>query len=177
MSSCLTTFFITFEYDPVYLVYAYIVYCVGGGYSLLFVISFAHVVEVTPIEQRQVGICLMEMAIYAAELFILPYGFVLDAYGLTGTKAIQWFALILIFMGTMIFTFYYRNDTPNERSVLKTTGTIFRGMKNVWLTFDPAVFVVPAGFAFFFFIMMFIGNISIFQDYLRAPPYSASQGF
>ena len=32
--------------------------------------------KVTPIEQRQIGICLMEMAIYVAELFILPYGFV-----------------------------------------------------------------------------------------------------
>ena len=34
--------------------------------------------EVTPIEQRQIGICLMEMAIYVAELFILPFGFVID---------------------------------------------------------------------------------------------------
>ena len=33
--------------------------------------------KVTPIEQRQIGICLMEMAIYVAELFILPYGFVI----------------------------------------------------------------------------------------------------
>ena len=65
-----------------YEVYSYVIYSIGGGYSLLFVVAFSHTVEVTPIEQRQIGICLMEMAIYVAELFILPFGFVIDRYRL-----------------------------------------------------------------------------------------------
>ena len=95
---------------------------------------------------------------------------------MTGTIIIQWISTGLVFFGILAFTFTYRNDEPNDKSVTRTIVSIFKGMKNVWLTFDPAVFVVPAGFAFLFFIMMFLGNISIFQDYLRAPPFSCSQG-
>ena len=89
---------------------------------------------------------------------------------------LQWLATTLIFVGLLMFTFTYRNDEPNDKSVKNTVFSIFKGMKSVWFTWDPAVFVIPAGLSFFFFILMFIGNISIFQDYLRAPPFSASQG-
>ena len=75
-----------------------------------------------------------------------------------------------------MFTFTYRNDEPNDKTVKKTVLSIFKGMRSVWFTWDPAVFVIPAGLSFLFFILMFLGGVSIFQDYLRAPPFSASQG-
>ena len=82
----------------------------------------------------------------------------------------------MIFIGLLVFTFTYRNDEPNDKTVKKTVLSIFKGMRSVWFTWDPAVFVIPAGLSFLFFILMFLGGVSIFQDYLRAPPFSASQG-
>ena len=58
---------ILFEYSPDYLVYPYYFYYFGGSYSVMFVVVFAHAIEVTPISMRQGGIILMEMSLYMAE--------------------------------------------------------------------------------------------------------------
>ena len=107
---CLNTYFIQFEYDPIYLVYSGFVYYTGGGWSVLFVIVFAHTVEVTPPARRQVGICLMEMTICTAELLLIPYGFVVDAYWIQGLKYLQWFNVGILFVAAILFTFTFPND-------------------------------------------------------------------
>ena len=89
------------------------VYYVGGTYGVLLVISFSHVVDVTPFEIRQVGICLMEMTIYMAELFLIPYGFIIDATGLNGIKGLQWYVVALQFCAAIIFTFNFAADRPS----------------------------------------------------------------
>ena len=56
-----------FEYPADYLIYPYYLYYIGGSFSVMFVVVFAHAIEVTPISMRQGGIILMEMSLYMAE--------------------------------------------------------------------------------------------------------------
>ena len=109
-SMCLNTYFVQFEYDPIYLVYSSILYYIGGGVSVLFVIAFAHIVEVTPPVYRQIGICLMQMTIYISELLLIPYGFIIDIYWMEGLKYSQWFCVGILLIATILFTFTFPAD-------------------------------------------------------------------
>ena len=131
-------------------------------------------VEVTPINMRQNGIILMEMMMYMAELSLLPFGFIIDKYGLTGIKYLSWTLCICQFMAVVTFALTYRNDIyPDEAKTTKENVlSLFAGMRKVWFTRDPALFVIPLATAFFFMFMSFSGSFYILFNYTQGPPFS-----
>ena len=162
------------EYSADYLIYPYYLYYTGGSVTVLFAIVFAHVVEVTPINKRQNGIIFMEMAIYIAELYLLPFGFIIDEYGLPGIKYLSWTLTIFQFFAVVTFALTYRNDTySNEAKTIKENFlSLFGGMKKVWFSRDPALFVIPLAVAFFFMFMSYAGSFYILFNYTQGPPIS-----
>ena len=196
VSQCASTFLITMEYSADFLIYPYYLYYTGGSVTVLFAIVFAHVVEVTPINMRQIGIILMEMMMYMAELSLLPFGFIIDKYGLTGIKFLSWtlclcqfIARVLtklnfqnlnfkmantLFIAVVTFALTYRNDVySDEAKTLKQNFvSLFSGMRKVWFTRDPALFVIPLAIAFFFMFMSFSGSFYILFNYTQGPPFS-----
>ena len=162
------------EYSADYLIYPYYLYYTGGSVTVLFAIVFAHVVEVTPINKRQNGIIFMEMAIYIAELYLLPFGFIIDKYGLMGIKYLSWTLCIFQFFAVVTFAVTYRNDTYSDeaKTVKENFLSLFGGMKKVWFSRDPALFVIPLAIAFFFMFMAFAGSFYILFNYTQGPPIS-----
>ena len=146
--------------------------------TVLFAIVFAHVVEVTPINKRQSGIIFMEMAIYISELYLLPFGFIIDKYGLTGIKYLSWTLCICQFFAVVAFALTYRNDTYSDeaRTVKENFLGLFSGMGNVWFTREPALFVIPLAISFFFMFMSYAGSFSILFNYSQGPPISMDSG-
>ena len=125
------------------------------------------------------------------KLYILPFGFIIDAYGLTGIKSIQCAMCFIQFTAIMIFTITYRNDNyhgqwDNEMvsrwkflisdredvSIKSTALELFGGMKKIWLTKDPTIFVTPLTVGFLFYFMNYIGVVSILFNYTQGPPFS-----
>ena len=174
VSQCASTFLITMEYSADFLIYPYYLYYTGGSVTVLFAIVFAHVVEVTPINMRQNGIILMEMMMYMAELSLLPFGFIIDKYGLTGIKYLSWTLCLCQFMAVVTFALTYRNDVYSDevQTAKEKILSLFAGMGKVWFTRDPGLFVIPLNTAFFFMFMSFSGSFYILFNYTQGPPFS-----
>ena len=49
---------------------------------------------------------------------------------------------------------------------------LFGGMKKIWLTKDPTIFVTPLTVGFLFYFMNYIGVVSILFNYTQGPPFS-----
>ena len=121
----------------------------------------------------------------------MPFGFIIDAYGLTGIKSIQGAMCLIQFTAIMIFTITYRNDNYHGQcdyetvsrwkisisdredvSIKSTALELFGGMKKIWLTKDPTIFVTPLTVGFLFYFMNYIGVVSILFNYTQGPPFS-----
>ena len=61
-----------------------------------------------------------------------------------------------------------REDVSIKSTALK----LFGGMKKIWLTKDPTIFVTPLTVGFLFYFMNYIGVVSILFNYTQGPPFS-----
>ena len=57
------------------------------------------------------------------KLYILPFGFIIDAYGLAGIKSVQGAMCLIQFTAIMIFTITYRNDNYHGQYDYDTVST------------------------------------------------------
>ena len=60
----------------------------------------------------------------------------------------------------------------NTNTIKENLISLFSGMKNVWFTRDPALFVVPLALSFFFVFLSFSGAFYILFNYTQGPPFS-----
>ena len=59
-----------------------------------------------------------------------------------------------------------RNE-KKDKKLGATLVSILKGMKNVWLRFDPGSYIIPLTFAFSFFFIQFVGPFAILYDYIQ----------
>ena len=69
-------------------------------------------------------------------------------------------------VGRIIFLDFGLNS-QKDKKLRDTMISILKGMKNVWLKFDPAGFIIPITIAFSFFFIQFVGPFSILYDYIQ----------
>ena len=67
--------------------------------------------------------------------------------------------------------FFFVLDRENV-SIKSTALELFGGMKKIWLTKDPTIFVTPLTVGFLFYFMNYIGVVSILFNYTQGPPFS-----